>query len=206
MIIEKSFDQGSEEWHAARIDSIGGTGISNIITNGKLERSKSREDYLLEKAGEIISRQAKPNFQSWEMKWGHMYEPEARDLFSFTQGIEVETCAMIFYDESRSWHISPDFFNLEKEIGGEIKCPQLKEFKATVDGTKLPTKHILQCQTGLALTGFKKWAFMSYFPGLKPFITWVDRDEVAIKIIKAEVSIFLKDLNKLVEEMKNGSY
>lgn len=202
MIIERSFDQGSPEWHEARIDSVGGTGISKIITNGKLERSKSRDDYLLTKAGAIISRETGPTFQAWEMKWGHKYEPEAREVFSFAYDIEIETCAMIFFDDTKSWHISPDGFNSDRRIGLEIKCPQLKEFKHTIDGGKVPTKHFLQCQTGLALTGYDNWYFVSYFPGLKPFIRKVDRDESAIKIIKAEVKIFLKDLQKLIKEMQ----
>jgi predicted phage-related endonuclease len=203
MIIERSFEQGSPEWHEARINSVGGTGLSKIITNGKLERSKSRDDYLLEKAGSIISREARPTFQTWEMKWGHRYEPEAREAFSFAYDIEIDTCAMIFSDESRTWHISPDGFNLDRRTGLEIKCPQLKEFKHTIDGGKTPTKHYLQCQSSLALTGFDCWYFVSYFPGLKLFVRKVERDESAIKIIKAEIKLFLRDLNKLIKELQS---
>lgn len=202
MIIENNFIQGSELWHEARIDSIGGTGISKLITNSKGERSKSRDDYLLEKAGDIISRDTKPNFQSWEMKWGHKYEPQAIELFSFIQDVEVQTCAMIFYDEKRNWHISPDFFNENLKFGGEIKCPQLKEFKRIIDKGEFPVKHTLQCQAGLALTEFDHWWFVAFFPNLPPFIRRVERDESLIKIIRAEVNIFLRDLNNLIEEMK----
>ena len=203
MIIETGFEQGSIEWHGARIDSIGGTGLSKIITNAKAERSGSRPDYIEEKAGDIISRDTKPNFQTWEMKWGHKYEPKARELFSIVNRIEVDTCAMIFFDETRSWHISPDFFNEKERFGGEIKCPQIKEYRRTIKANKLPTKHILQCQAGLALTGWDRWKFMTYFPGLKPFVVNVERDEPLIKTIKAEVKIFLRDLNSLIEELKS---
>ena len=203
MIIETAFKQGDSMWHEARINSVGGTGLAKIITNKKAERSKSREGYMLEKAGDIISRDPKQTFQSWEMKWGHKYEPVARKMLSFVKNIELETCAMIFFDESRTWHISPDFFNFKKRFGGEIKCPQLKEFRKTVKENKLPTKHIIQVQTGLALTGWDYWLFVSYFPGLKPFIIEVERDETLIRIIKAEVKIFLRDLNKLIKKIKS---
>jgi len=202
MIIEKSFLQGSPEWYEARIDSVGGTGLSAIITNAKAEASKSRAGYLLEKAGDIISRDPAPNFQTWQMKWGLKYESQARETFEFIQGVEVDTCAMIFYDENKNWHISPDLFNADLKFGGEIKCCQLKEFKNTVDGKKLPTKHTLQCQAGLALTGWDRWFFMSYFPGLKPFITPVERDENLIKIIKVEIRMFLEDLNAFIEKLR----
>jgi len=201
MIIEDTFIQGDPLWHEARIDSIGGTGISKIITTKGI-RSKSREDYLIEKASQRITRKTKKIFQSYEMAWGHTYEPEARALFEFVYGIELSQCAMIFADDKKDSHISPDGFNLEKEVGWETKCPQLKEFKATVDGNKLPTKHILQIQSSLALTGWDTWFFMSYFPGLKPFIIQVSRDESLIQIIKAEIRIFNRDLEKLITKLK----
>lgn len=202
MIIETSFNQGDQQWHDYRIDSVGGTGLSKIITNKKAERSGSRDGFLEEKAGDIISRDPEPTYQSWPMKWGHKYEPVAREQFELIEEVNVSTCAMIFFDDSRNWHISPDFFNLEKRFGGEIKCYQLKAFRKCKKDNKLPTKHILQVQAGLALTGWDYWWFVSYFPGLSPFICKVERDEGLIKIIKAEVRIFLRDLNNLIEELK----
>ena len=201
MIIETSFEQGDTEWHEARLKSIGSTGISKIITS-RGERSKSRDDYLIDKASQIITGQKKQIFQTYEMLWGHTYEPESRSLFEFIHGIELSQCAMIFKDDSRRWHISPDGFNEGIRIGFETKCPQLKEFEKTVDGGKLPTKHILQVQSGLALTGWDTWGFMSFFPGLKPFIIEVKRDERLISIIRAEVNLFLKDLDARIKKLK----
>ena len=201
MIIETSFEQGDPLWHKARLKSIGGTGISKIITS-KGERSKSRDDYLIDKASQIITGQKKQVFQSYEMLWGHTYEPEARSLFEFIHGIELSQCAMIFNDDSKRWHISPDGFNEYLKMGWETKCPQLKEFEKTVDGGKLPTKHILQVQSSLALTKWERWWFMSFFPGLKPFIIEVKRDERLISIIRAEVNLFLKDLDTHIEKLK----
>jgi hypothetical protein len=43
---------------------------------------------------------------------------------------------------------------------------------------------------------------MSYFPGLKPFMIEVSRDEQLIKTIKIEVVMFHNDLHKLVEQIK----
>lgn len=201
MIIENSFNQGDTPWHDARMKSVGGTGISKIITS-KGARSKSRDDYLLEKASQALTGKAKPVFQTYEMLWGHIYEPESRKLFEFVHGIKLSQCAMIFNDENKNWHISPDFFNEKLRFGGEIKCPQLKEFRKTKKENKLPTKHILQCQAGLALTGWDKWKFMSYFPNLEPFIIDVERDENLIRLIKIEVKMFLEDLNELVNKLK----
>lgn len=202
MIVEKSFSQGSDEWLQARLGSVGGTGISKIITS-KGERSKSREGYLLEKASEIITgKSSKPNFKTWEMQWGHDHEPEARDVFSFARDVEVEQCAMIWEDEKKQSHVSPDgYFTKE---GLEIKCYQLKRFREVRKAKKLPTDHILQVQKGLAVTTWERWWFMAYFPNLKPFIIPVERDEKLIRTIKVEEALFIEDLEELVTELKES--
>jgi len=199
MIFENKFKQGSESWLAARMQSIGGTGISKLITT-KGARSKSREDYIYTKAGQRLTGKSKSVFQTYEMTWGHTYEPEAREIFEITKDVEVETCAMIFSDENRNWHISPDGYM--DNAGLEIKCPQLKAYDKYVSGGVLPTEHILQVQTSLALTDFEHWFYMVYFPGLKPMILKIERDETLIKIIKAEVKIFNRDLENLINRLK----
>jgi len=201
MIIENSFKQHDPEWLDARLDSIGGTDIPKIITT-KGVRSGSRDDFIIDKASQIITRRTKSIYPSYEMLWGTEHEPAARRLFEWKKNIELSECAMIFSDEERNWHISPDGFNEPLKFGWEVKCPQLKEFRKTVEGGKLPTKHILQVQTSLALTGWDKWGFMSFFPGLKPFMIEVERDEKLIRIIQVEVRMFINDLTEYIEQIK----
>jgi len=203
MIIETGFKQHDTEWYEARLSSIGATGISKIITS-KGVRSKSRSDYLYEKASQLLTGQSKPLFQTYEMKWGNDYEPEARELFSLLKDTEIEECAMIWNNEAKSWHVSPDGYgSFEKTFGLEIKCPMLKTHDGYLESGTLPTAYKLQVQSSLALTGWESWYFMSYFPGVTPLIIEVKRDEELIKIIKAEVKIFLRDLNTLIERLKS---
>lgn len=200
MIIENSFDQQDHEWFEAKLDSVGGTDISKIITT-KGVRSASRGDFLIEKASQIITRKCKQLYPTYEMTWGNEHEDSARSVFEFATDIKLSQCAMIFNDDNRNWHISPDGYNEDMRLGCEIKCPQLKQFMKTVDGQKLPTEHILQVQTSLALTDWGVWWFMSYFPGLKPFIIEVKRNEELIGFIKEEVKLFLDDLNDLINKL-----
>lgn len=201
MIIENSFEQGDDKWHEARLGSVGGTGVSNIITSTGKE-SKSREKYLYELASHRLTGKAKSIFQTYEMAWGHQYEPEARELFSFLKEVEVSQCAMIFADESKVNHISPDGYMLNQEQGLEIKCPQLQTHDEYLSKGVLPTAYRLQVQSSLALTGWDIWWFMSYFSGVTPLIIQVKRDEPLIKIIKKETERFLADLNELVNRLK----
>ena len=201
MIIETDFKQHDPEWYEARLFSVGGTGISNIITSTG-QPSKSREGFLIEKASQRITGRAKPVFPSYEMQWGTEHEPEARESFSFIKDVEISECAMVFSDEKREWHVSPDGLCLDQEEGLEIKCPQLKAHLEYLNAGTLPTAYRLQVQSSLALTGWGVWWFMSYFPGVKPLIIPVKRDEKLIQIITSEIARFLEDLNELVTKLK----
>jgi len=202
VIIEKGFVQGSDEWNEARNPSIGGTGIDNIITPSG-ERSKSRDKYLIEKASAIISGKTKPIFQTFEMKWGHEYEPIARDIFSEMFFIDIETCAMMWADDLKRSHVSPDGYALiSNPFGIEIKCYQLPHFLEVKEKNEVPRIHFLQIQKGLAITGWDKWYFMCYFPNLEPIIIPVERDEKLIRIIKIEEALFIEDLDALVKKLK----
>lgn len=203
MIIETSFEQHDPEWFTQRLYSVGGTGVSNIITStGKPVKESVRENYLIEKASQRITGRAKPLFQTYEMKWGTEHEPEARESFSFIKDIEVSECAMIFADDKKEWHISPDGIMENQMEALEIKCPQLKTHLEYLKAGTLPTAYRLQVQSSLALTGWDIWWFMSYFPGVKPLIIPVKRDEKLIQIIKDEMARFLEDLNSLVTKLK----
>ena len=137
------------------------------------------------------------------MLWGHEYEPAARQLFSFIKNTEVLECAMIWSDGKKNNHVSPDGYgDMGYKYGLETKCPQLENHVKYLDESKLPTAYILQVQGGLALTGWDRWWFMSYFPGVEPLIIPVERGEKLIKTIKIETIMFLNDLDKLINRLR----
>lgn len=200
MIIEDRFEQGTESWHKARIGNPGATGISNIITStGK--PSKSREKYLYQMAEETITGTKTEIFQTAAMARGIALEHDARDIFSYHTGYEVHECAMIYHDESRRWHVSPDGTMPDRNEGLEIKCPSLMVHDGYMQGRVCPTEYRLQVQGSLAVTGYKAWWFMSYFPEVKPFIIRVERDEKLISVILAEMERFITDLDALVDRL-----
>ena len=201
MIIETGFDQGTDEWKAARCGNPGATGISNIITSTG-QPSKSREKYLYQMAEEKITGIKPDSFQSYAMARGHELEPEARDVFSFSTGFEVEQCAMIYPDETKSWHVSPDGIMQDRGEGLEIKCPGLMVHDKYLQGNVCPTEYRLQIQGSLAAADYETWWFVSYFPGVKPLIIPVKRDEKLISIILSEMDQFLADLDSLINRLR----
>ena len=201
MIIETSFKQHDPEWHAARVGSIGATGVKSIVTSTGKD-SGSRDNQLIITAEEILTGVKRPFYPTYDMKVGTEREPEANKTFSMITGWETEECAMIYPDERKRWHISPDFIMPDREEGGEIKCRSLKVFMEHYEKGVLPTSDRLQVQQSLAVTGWKTWWYFSYFPGLKPLMIPVGRDEKLIEKLKDGMERFIIDLDELIVRLK----
>jgi putative phage-type endonuclease len=200
MIIIDDIEQGTDEWMALRVGSPGASGMDKIITSSG-KRSTSRQKYLYQLAGEIITGEKTETYQNGHMARGNELEPEARELFEFIHG-PVDQCAVIYQDDRRLWHVSPDGIREDKNYGLEIKCPSLPVHVEYLDKERLPTKYKVQVQTSLMVTGWPVWWFVSYYPGIKPLIVEVERDEKLIPLIQEAVEEFCFDMQKLVERLR----
>ena len=200
MIIENGFEQGSDQWHKARVGNPGASSFDKIITStGK--PSTQRKKYLYQMAGEIITGQPAVSFQTDFMTRGIEMESEARQLFEMLK-YPVEQCAMVYPDHTKDYHCSPDGILPDQKSGLEIKCPSLPVAVEYLDKADLPTAYKIQVQGSLMVTGYEHWYFMSYYPGLKPLIIQVERDEKLISIIREEVEEFIKNLKDLVDRLQ----
>lgn len=198
MLIIRDFEQGTDEWFKAKA-GVPSSSCFDKILDSKGKRSTQRKTYMYKLAGEKITGTYSSNlFQTAAMKRGNDLEPEARDYFSFTEGLPVDQVALIYNDDNKRYSCSPDGLISEKEEGLEIKCPELATAVKYLDDNKLPTKYKLQVQGSMAVTGYTHWWFLSYYPGLKPLILKVERDEAFIDIIKAELNLFCDELDDLV--------
>jgi predicted phage-related endonuclease len=174
--------------------------MDRIITStGK--QSTQRKAYLHKLAGETLIGAKEEGFSSPAMLRGTELEDTARQLFSMVTGHKVNEVGLCYENELKLWHVSPDGLIDGQKKGLEIKCPLLSTAVEYLDAGKLPTKYKIQVQASLALTGYESWFFMSFYPGLKPFIVEVERDEVLIAAIKKAVGEFCLDLRKLVEKL-----
>jgi putative phage-type endonuclease len=199
-IIERSFSQRSAEWFNARLGNPGASEMNNIITSvGK--RSKSREDYMLCLVAERIQGKADESFQSQAMLNGNAREDEARALFNLLYDEEIEQVGMIYKDERRLYHASPDGL-ISSDAGIEIKCPLGKTHAKYLIDNKLPTQYYAQIQSSLYISEREYWWFMSYCDSIKPLILKVDRDEKFIKLLQIELEIFCEELETLTNKLK----
>ena len=199
-IIEKSFIQKSDAWFKARLGNPGASEINNIITSeGK--PSKSRKDYMFRLAAERVRGKADEKFQSQAMLDGTIKEDEARSLFSLIYDVEIEQVGMIYKDEKRNCHASPDGL-IGKDCGIEIKSPLGKTQARYLIENKLPTQYFVQIQSSLYISERDYWWFMSYCDGMKPLIVRVKPDDKFIKALESELRTFCSELQWTIDKIK----
>jgi hypothetical protein len=197
--------QLSEEWFAARLGNPGASNFSKIVTT-KGDPSKQQQDYMYQLAGELVSRQAEVNFASPWMERGTQLEQEARDLYSLVNNTDVEQCGLVYFDDRKDRHCSPDGLLSNPGAGYirgvEIKCPMQKTHVSYLVNGGLPSDYFQQVQGSLYICGFDTWDFVSYSPGLPLFQVTVERDEAFCRKLHGALDDFVARLFLTVEKIK----
>ena len=199
-IVLSDIIQGSEIWFALKAGNVGASNIDKIITT-KGEQSKQRTDFMYQLAGERICGKCEETFQSQAMLNGIKREDTARTLFELAYGVEVQKAGIVFKDEKRDSHCSPDGLVGEKK-GIEIKNPMMKTHVKYLLAGKLPTEHFGQIQMSLYVTERESWYFMSAYEGLPPLIIEVQRDSAYIAALERELIQFNEELESIVEKLR----
>jgi hypothetical protein len=192
-------EQMSEQWFAEKAGKPGASSFDKIITT-KGEPSKMAKRYLYQLAGESITGLKTESYQNAAMLRGIELEPQARSLFEMIHDVEVKQVGLCYPDEQKKYLCSPD--GLLDNAGLEIKCPEIHTHVSYLIEGKLPTDYFQQVQGGMAVTGLPFWYFMSYYPGLPPFIIKVERDDAFISKLKAELDKFCYELAATVRKLK----
>ena len=195
--------QGSPEWLALKAGVPSASNFDKIVTT-KGVRSKSAENYLYQLAGERITGIREEGFQSQAMVKGIETEEEAVKLYELIRDIETEKVGVCYPNEEKSCLASPDRLIKGKSEGLlELKCPLIHtHVKYLLDNDKMKTEYWQQVQGQMYVTGLPWCDLMSYFPGLKPLVLRVDRDEAFIKALEFELNLFVKELEIVVSKIK----
>ena len=205
-MIIADFEQMSPEWFAARVGIPSASVFDKLITS-KGALSTSRQKLIYKLAGERVLGEKEEGYTNGAMQRGIELEPEARSLFELITDLEVKEVGLCYYDERKDRSCSPDGLVETKMTlmeGLEIKCPELATHIEYLLGNKLPTKYFAQVQGSMYITGLEKWYFMSYYPGVKPLIVEVMRDEMWIAKLDKALNDFVIELDEthklLIEE------
>ena len=193
-------EQGSESWFALRTGKPTASNFDKIITS-RGEPSKQVKKYLYALAGERLLGYSPETYQNDAMLRGKELEAEARASYEFITDAEVKQVGFCFKDDHRFYGCSPD--GIIGENGGlEIKCPTLPVAVEYLDKGVLPTTYVQQVQGNILVTGRAYWDFISYYPGLRPLIIRVERDDTLITALESALEAFCVQLDELVRRLK----
>ena len=193
-------EQNSEEWFAEKLGKPSASNASKIITNeGK--PSKQREGYLHELAAERVSGIREESYNNKVMLMGLEREEESRSMYELIHGVDVKQVGVIYKDKDKKFLCSPDGI-VDNKYGLELKNVLGKtQVKYLLKG-QVPSEYFSQIQFSLYVTGFKRWDFMSYRPGLDPLTIRVEPDKIFLHSLGVELEVFCKQLDDVVKQLR----
>lgn len=200
-MIHIEVEQNTEAWFAEKLGKPSASNASKIIQmDGK--PSKQRDGYLYELAAEIVTGKRYDNgYTNPEIEIGKEREEDARQLYEILNECTVTRAGVCYPDEKKRYLCSPDGI-VGDSHGVEFKNVMPKTQVKYLLENALPSEHFQQVQFSMLVTGFKRWDFMSYCPGLKPLLLKVQRDDKFIKLLEAELMKLCAELESIVERIK----
>jgi len=175
MIIH-NIEQRSEAWHQVRCGRVTGTRFKNLVSK---ETTDSYKDLLTNIACEIITGKQEESYSNAQMEYGIEMEPVARAKYEELFELKVIEVGFLTPDEDHNYHewigISPDGM-LDDNGLLEIKCPLARTHFEYIERNVLPSEYRYQVQGQLFVSGASYCDFMSFVPGMKPFIIRIKPD------------------------------
>jgi len=197
--------QGSEQWFSDRLGKSTASRINDVRAKLKGNgEAATRRNYRAQLVCERLTGQKAENFCSPAMQWGTDNEPSAREAYEFITGNKVEQVGFIDHPFIENFGASPD-----GTVGNdgllEIKCPNTATHIEWMLAGVVPSEHVNQMRAQMACTG-RKWVdFVSYDPRmpieLQLFIKRLHFDEKENETLLSDVTIFLKEVDEMVEKL-----
>lgn len=201
-------EQLSLAWFEGRRGIPTASNFGRILTPKTMRLAAAADEYIAELIGEQLSSLPlldRP--MSAAMQHGVECEPEARDYYCLTRGVEVRRVGLCLTDDGR-FGCSPDGLvdvsGTDTQGGLELKCPQGKTQVGYLLAGTLPDEYRAQVHGSLIVTGRAWWDFLSYSPGLPPLLLRVTADEYTAKLRAAldEFHVRLTDTLRRIEAMR----
>jgi hypothetical protein len=192
-------DQGSPEWFTARLGIPTASEFKTLLGIKKDARDKvTRTTYMNKLAGELLTGVPAESYTNGHMERGKEMEDEARSFYAFMRDAEPQRVGFI---RSGNAGCSPDSLIGDKGVL-EIKTALPHILIDRIRKDDFPPEHKAQCQ-GALWVAEREWIdFVSYWPGLEPYIERVYRDEVKIKSIELGVAMFLNEMAEVMAKLE----
>lgn len=166
----RDIEQGSDDWLSVRRGILTASEMRLIMTPTMRPASNDKERaHLFELLGQRITGYTEPHYISDDMLRGHEDEIEARIRYA-ENFAPVTECGFVTNDD----HGVVIGYSPDGLVGddGLIECKSRRQkFQIeTILADEVPAEYLLQCQTGLLVTGRKWLDFVSYCGGLPMFV------------------------------------
>jgi hypothetical protein len=212
MIIHR-IEQRSEAWYALRSGRVTGTSFQTLVSGKSTSGYKGLVSRL---AAEILLGKSDENDKGYSndiMESALEMEAEALNEYNEVVGSNLVPIGFITPNEDHEFAewigCSPDGLSYimipTKAIvshGLEIKCPLAKTHINYIEAGKLPNEYKHQVQGSMFVTNLKTWDFMSYYPGMKPFIIEVEKNQEMHDEYTERLRELIKDVNIKLEKYK----
>lgn len=197
--------QRTTEWHQARLGKVTASRVADVIGKTKTGYGASRANLMADLIVERLTGQPASTFTNAHMEWGTEQEPHARAAYSACTGELVEEVGFIDHPRIANSGASPDGLVADGLV--EFKCPAATATHLdTLLAQTVPGKYIAQMQWQMACTGRAWCDFVSYDPRLpehlRMFVKRVERDNDYIKMLEAEVTLFLSELEEKLNKLE----
>jgi hypothetical protein len=196
MRVFEDIEQGSEDWHKARLGVPTASKFATVMAKGE---GKTRSEYMRKLAGEVLTGEPMESYSNAHMERGKEMEDEARKTYAFVNDVEPRRVGFILNGRKGG---SPD--SLIGDNGGlEIKTalPHI-QIDRLLRGD-LPPEHKAQVQGNIWVSEREYWDFVSYWPRLPLLTVRVYRDDIYIKQLSDEVDRFNDELEILVDRIRH---
>ena len=199
MIIE-DVAQGTPEWYKVRVGIPTSSNFDKLVTT-KGGTSKQRRKYMYQLVAERMTGVKEETYQNSAMQRGIAMEEEARNMYEFITGNAVEQVGFCYPDDKKRYGCSPDGL-VGKNRTLEIKSPTSAVHVGYLLDGVFPIDYYQQVMGHLFVTGRKYADFFSYYPGLKPLLITVKRDEKFLSLLQTEIEVFCNELDSVTEKLR----
>jgi putative phage-type endonuclease len=201
----EAVQQGTEAWHQMRLGKVTASRVADLLAKTKTGPSASRGNYLIELALQRVTKTIEESYTNAAMEWGTQTEPQARVAYEVKTGNFVDQVAFIDHPTIAGFGCSPDGIVASDGLI-EIKCPNSATHWSYIKANEPPNKYFIQMQAQMAVTGAKWCDFVSFDPRMPErsqlLVVRVMRDPEYILYMEAEISSFLKEVEKEVQLME----
>lgn len=200
--------QGTPEWLAARAGSLGASQVADALAKTKAGWGASRANIRAQLVRERLTGKPTESFTSAAMQRGKDLEPQARAMYAFQTGNEVEEIGLYTHPTIKGTHCSPDGLCNGNGLV-EIKCCGDARHLEILTGDEPEDRYVKQCLWQMACTG-ADWCDLAYFnpdwpSEMQIVIRRIDRDAAAIAELETEVSKFLAEVEAEIATL-NAQY